>query len=459
MKWDLIQTEGHGRLILIFAGWGTDASFYSHIRIKGWDTMVVWDYSSLNFPTEIFDAYHTVALFAWSLGVYAASKTIPFGRITLVVAINGTERPVDDRLGIPVNIFNGTAENLDTRNLLKFRKRMAGTKFKEIDIRFSRNNIDELKKELLTIGKESSLQNTPEEKTKWNRIFISTGDRIFPAGSQQRAWSEHPSHPEITMIDGEHYVDLFDIIKSMLPSKEKIGERFRQALATYDSNASAQRQIADRLVAFTVSHTERRSLSKVIEIGSGSGLFTLSFSKIFSPVHSIYVDLYPLPQYEAASEEDFIVADAEDWAEEEAKRNPGKYDAIVSASAMQWFANPERFIYNATKLLKPDGLMALSTFLPGNLSELKSINPYGLPYRDREEIKEMAKRHFRYTSFEDETIKVNFSHPREVLRHLRQTGVGGSSTSSLTLRQIMERLPSSLTYRPLYIFATGKWNN
>ncbi|MDE6792741.1 MAG: DUF452 family protein, partial [Muribaculaceae bacterium] len=71
MKLEFINRENNGRLILIFAGWSTDASFYSHIRLSGWDTLVAWDYSDFNFPEKILDGYHTIALFAWSLGVYA----------------------------------------------------------------------------------------------------------------------------------------------------------------------------------------------------------------------------------------------------------------------------------------------------------------------------------------------------------------------------------------------------
>ena len=456
MRWELFHNEGSGRLILIFAGWSTDASFYSHVHVNGWDTMVVWDYSSFDFPSGILDSYHTVALFAWSLGVFAASKVIPADRLALAVAINGTEYPADDSLGIPVSVFKGTADNLDERNLVKFRKRMAGADYAKIEDDFVNNDVEGLKRELHNILREALSPTSSVNAIKWDRVFISSNDRIFPKESQERAWRRQSGHPEIVMLDGNHYVDIFPIVKSIIPSKQKIGERFRLALSTYNKHATAQRSIASRLTDFIAENTHQSRLNEIVEIGSGSGIFTGLFCKRFSPRYSVFVDLYQLPKYGMAEFEDYVVADAEDWVNETAEKTPNRYDAIVSASAMQWFANPERFISDAAGLLKPDGFLAVSTFLPGNLAELSAINPFGLHYRSEDDIIQIIRKYFRNVSCEDDTIQIVFENPREVMTHLRQTGVGGASSSSLPLRQILERLPSSLTYRPLYIFASGK---
>lgn len=58
-------------------------------------------------------------VFAWSFGVYAAAYWLRKENLspTMAVAINGTLSPIDDELGIPVGVFNGTLENLSEKSL------------------------------------------------------------------------------------------------------------------------------------------------------------------------------------------------------------------------------------------------------------------------------------------------------------------------------------------------------
>ena len=380
MRYELTTDSGARRLILIFAGWSTDASFYSHISVAGYDTMVAWDYSDPDFPVSVLDRYHTVCLFAWSLGVYAAAATLPFDKLSLAIAINGTEHPVDNALGIPESIYNGTEESLNERNLMKFRRRMAGESYNGIKDRFKERPIENLKGELTSIRLLSAQITKPGI---WNRVYISENDAIFPASNQKRAWKKHPCHPETVILDGAHYVDIHSIVKGAIPANIKVGERFRRAMPTYDDNASAQRHIASHLVEMIPI----MSIGKALEIGPGSGLFTRLFAMSHTPAEIDYIDLYPLPEYKAAGMERYHTGDAEEWMENIAGETKEAYDAIVSASAIQWFVNPQRFVSNAFKLLKPGGVLACSSFIPGNLEELLPVNPYGLVYRTENELR------------------------------------------------------------------------
>lgn len=454
MKQQFIIKENTGRLILIFAGWSTDPSFYSHIRVEGWDLMVVWDYTDLSFSEDFLDPYHTVIVFAWSMGVYAASRVLPFDRVTLSVAVNGTEYPVDNEKGIPPEIFYGTAETLDSRNLIKFRKRMAGAKFNELKEKNMPDDIEGLRNELNAIGKSSAENSSKNNRCFWDKVFISSDDRIFPPAAQKKAWTEHPSGPEIIEITAPHYVDLGPIVKAVIPAKDKVKERFRSAFDSYENQAKAQRLIADKLVKLAAKQTSARQLGKIAEIGPGTGLLTHLFAATFFSSQATFVELYPVPPYSVSAEEIYVTGDAEEWAEIEANRNPGSYDAIVSASAIQWFANPERFIRNIAKLLKPSGFIAVSSFRPGNLSELRSINPFGLHYKTTQEWKEIVGKYFEVGNFKEDDIKMVFDSPRDALRHLRHTGVGGSAKTELPLRELLSKLPSHLTYRPLFITAS-----
>ena len=126
MKIEFLHTEpDNTRLILVYTGWSAGPETGRGISLPGWDVAVVHDFSDLSLDTSFLDRYYTVYLFAWSLGVFAAHATLPADRITAAFAINGTLTPVDDLHGIPAAIFNGTADGLNERNLMKFRMRMA----------------------------------------------------------------------------------------------------------------------------------------------------------------------------------------------------------------------------------------------------------------------------------------------------------------------------------------------
>lgn len=449
MKCDFLNMENSGRLIIIFAGWSTDAHFYRNLSLPGWDILIVHGYSDFDFPSDIIESYHTIALFAWSLGVYMASRVIDPERISLAIAINGTESPVNDASGIPVKIYRSTLATLNERNLMKFRRRMCAEFYNDIEDLFitEQPDIDNLKYQLKLIddnsGKATGLH--------WNKVYISTRDMIFPPDAQKRAWSAHPSHPEIMVLDSPHYVDLSRIILSALPAKEKVGSNFHKALDTYDNQAIAQKAIARHLTDFPGGVLVKPL--KVLELGPGSGIFSKMFAERFHPEEIDFVDLYPLPKFDIAPEEKYYITDAEDWVAHQAEIAPHSYDAVISASALQWFANPERFFKNVAALLRPGGFLLCSTFISGNLKELTSVNPYGLIYRSTDELEKMLNRHFTFSKLEEEKLVVDFPSPRQTLRHLKDTGVGGGLSTGRPLKEILETTPLFLTYRPLYIYA------
>lgn len=443
--------EGNHSLIVIFAGWSTDAHFYSHITIEGWDTLVVSGYTNLDFNGELLEGYENIALFAWSLGVYAASRCFPFHKVCMAVAVNGTEHPVNDSLGIPEKIFTGTSSTLNERNLMKFRRRMAGSGYPDIATRFSEIPIAELKAQLDFIHNDY-LHNRSHSDTHWNRVYIADNDLIFPAKSQIEAWLGHPSKPQVINVNANHYIDLFPIVAAAIPRHDVIGKKFRKALPTYNDFASPQKKIAERLISLLPTDNID-NLKTILEIGPGTGFLTRCFADKVRPRSIDFVDLFEAGPFNAAPIENYFTADAEAWIAEAPETSLGKYDAVISASAIQWFVNPSRFFKNAAALLKPGGLLLCSTFLPGNLSELYDVNPYGLVYHPAEEIEKYLSFSFFNVVIMNEDIPVRFNSPRETLSHLINTGVGGSAKSSLPLRELLSRLPSSLTYRPLYILA------
>lgn len=425
MKTELIvDNPGAKRLILIFAGWNTNPDLYRHISITGWDTMVAYDYDGAMFPNNLLSKYSTVYLFAWSLGISASERFLDSEHITNRIAINGTSSPVSDSTGIPTAIFTATEATLNERNLMKFRRRMAGdsSTFTQLQSLLPATpDIENLRAQLRMFA---TLENQPRRSVHWNRAYISANDAIFPAENQKRAWNE-AGVDEIIELNSPHYVDLERIISSTIPNLEKVGRSFSEASATYNNYAVAQQEIAEKLVELLPDRVESGTLH-ILEIGPGSGIFTRLYAKKLHPASITFVDLYDIGKMNLASEEEYIVGDAEKFLEQTNR----KWDVIVSSSAIQWFVNIPEFLKNAHRCLTEGGILACSTFLPDNLSELRRIKPSTLLYPTEERLTSMLRSVFSNVNYETLNIPIRFENAMEALRHLRATGVGNAHNNT-----------------------------
>ena len=161
--------------------------------------------------------------------------------------------------------------------------------------------------------------------------------------------------------------------------KTLIRRRFARSVRSYAEYAQAQRLIAERMCAMLRSLLPDRP-ADVLEIGCGTGTFTRLFIQHFHPVRMTLNDICPevrealtdIPFSDSTVR--FVCGDAEHCD------LPGGQSLIVSCSVMQWFEDHERFIRRCHDLLAPGGILALSTFGPDNLREVKDITGSGLEY-------------------------------------------------------------------------------
>lgn len=447
---DYLKKEADNtRLILIMAGWNAGPEVAAGIELPGWDVAVAHDYSHFNIDNEFLDSYYTVYVFAWSMGVFAAEMLLPKDRITAAYAINGTLTPVNDMTGIPETIFLGTLDNLNERNLYKFRIRISGNRAIAQELTKSGNtDIVNLKDQLVNI-REYQNRNLARGKARlpWVRAYISDHDKIFPPENQKRAWA-FECDTEVINITGEHFADLRNIIRSVIPDIRTVSQRFKKATSSYDTHAIAQYSAAIKLAGQLNDMGVKKGL-KILEIGCGTGLFTREYARSLTPTEVTFVDITETGPFGIAENEEYIVADAEKWITDQSRR----WDAIVSASAIQWFADIPRFLHECSIHLNPEGIIAISTFVPGNMEELDSLRPSPLRYPTSTQLIEWMQRDFKEVTVREDIIRVEFQSAREMLMHLKHTGVGGSSPSTTQSIKDFSNL-RSLTYRPVYV--TGK---
>jgi len=178
--------------ILFMAGWGMGPEPFQDMAAGPVDLLMVYDYRSLD-DRELRSLLACnnscrLHLLAWSLGVWLAGsllENIPFSSAT---AIGGTCRPIDDRYGIPCQVFDDMIDNFSPAALTSFYRAMFD--HSEQADRFLEHRPDrplaELKEELLSL--RTACRNRPQVADIFDRHLATTRDRIFPTRNQIRAW-------------------------------------------------------------------------------------------------------------------------------------------------------------------------------------------------------------------------------------------------------------------------------
>lgn len=452
MKQEFTVNEGNRKLIIIFAGWGMDASPFRHLRLDGHDIAVVWDYRDMTLDSTPFRKYSDIYLFAWSFGVYVAARTLASGTLnpTIKVAVNGSLNPIDDNEGIPEAIFCGTLDNLSERNLDKFYRRMCkdAASYAAFKADMPCRDIAGLKDELQAIA-DMSADKDADISVDWDRAIIAGNDRIFPPDNLRRAWSYLPRTRKIA--DGGHLPDWQSLIEQEIIDKSLVAQRFSRSASTYDDNADVQRHIAEKLWELWRDATENPPLS-ILEAGYGTGMLTRLYTSHWHPYRISLWDLAPI-DIELPEAGEIIAGDAEELIR---LMPEDYYEAIASASAMQWFDSPERWLQNAALTLADGGIIAISTFGPDNMRELTSVTRLPLRYYTTDELSSMIPDGCNIITMEEERIVKNFDSPREVLNHLKLTGVNAMRRHGTNIRDILSRYPltdgkATLTYHPIYL--------
>lgn len=455
------------RLILLFAGWGMDFHPFLPTHPNGYDLCVVWDYrDSFISPLDNGEAfgdmlsdYGEIAVVAWSFGVPAASRFIsehPHLPITAKIAVNGTQHPIDNDLGIPQAIFQGTLDGLSEKSLTKFHLRMAGSgsAYKSFADHLPERAIDELKDELIAISRSHS------PIIRWDKAIIYNSDRIIPPANQLKGWEEEAF--EIIQRPGAHLPDFASLLSEFLNDKTLVKRRFHNASTTYDDSAVVQHQIADRLLSLITLKTDTHH--DILEIGCGTGYLTRNLRDRIGKASLHLWDLTISEHFsrEFSSPTSFPKAcDAEIGIR---TLPDSSLDVIVSASTVQWFNSLPEFFRQVERVLRKGGKAVISTFGPLTMQEINHTLGKPSPYPTLSSLRRMIPKALSITHLFDESIAATFPSPLDALRHIQLTGVNAlnSTSSPSVVRSLIRNYPldcngeATITYQPIYIVLEKK---
>ena len=209
-------------------------------------------------------------------------------------------------------------------------------------------------------------------------------------------------------------------------NKDKIARCFRQAMATYDLHATAQRQVSARLLTLA-GKIPAISYERVLEIGCCTGMLTQMLCRQ-QRVETLFLN--DLVADFAASvlariSEDRMPRLQSFFGDIETLQLPDRLTLVVSNATFQWLADLPGFLHRLAQALREDGFLVFSVFGPGTLKEFTELTGVGLDYRTPEQIAGLMERDFILEEIMTDQDRLVLATPRDVLHHLRATGVGG----------------------------------
>ncbi len=458
MKLQFVSRTGAARLILVYAGWAMDAAPFEGIHRPGYDIAIVWDYREFQLDWSFAAHYSEVCVVAWSLGVYAAAVTAPAlaRRITCRIAVNGTLWPVDRLLGIPPKVFAGTAAGLNERQLGKFYRRVCGSReaFVAFSEKMPSRNVPELLEELDVFLADNLF--APQMERRWDVALISSDDAIFPPVNQWRAWRGTP----VRFIEGPHLPDMQMIIDRYIIDKDQTRSRFARGLETYDSQASVQSDVVkimdDVICGEEISRRISSRGARTLEIGSGTGTLTACLDRVCG--EQAYLEMWDLAGSAPVTGKLRCFRNTD--AEMSIMRVPSSsFDLIASASTVQWFNSPSRFLHECLRVLAPGGFLVFSTFAKGNLRQITETTGVGLPLLTARQWAMLTPPGMSVIGMKTYRYELEFESAVGAFRHLRLTGVdslgrGAQSVNPVSaVRKFFPDLDGKyrLTYRPLIV--------
>lgn len=149
-----------------------------------------------------------------------------------------------------------------------------------------------------------------------------------------------------------------------------VRKHFDQAAETYDAHAVVQREIADRLL----DHLEGLKIDPgtVLDVGCGTGHCTRIIKRHFPAASVTGIDLSPAMIRQANRRNPwfgrrpaYAVGDAQSLDAPD-----DSVDLLVSNLAIQW-CDPDAVFREFNRVLRPGGLVLLSSFGPDTLMELR----------------------------------------------------------------------------------------
>lgn len=224
-------------------------------------------------------------------------------------------------------------------------------------------------------------------------------------------------------------------------NKELIKNNFSRYAFLYDRYAYVQKISAEMLEKMLPEN-----INNILEIGCGTGLYTLMLANKYNPIKIDAVDIAEdmiAVAKERISGVNFIVADAESIVLKE------RFDLITSNATMQWFENFSESLVKFKNALEKNGVILFSIFGPETFSELnhsigklKGENFFisSKRFPDKNFIEKEISENFSEYSIKEQRIKISYKSIFDLLKTIKYTGTRGKGFNFLVTNSFLNRL-------------------
>ncbi|WP_461517210.1 malonyl-ACP O-methyltransferase BioC [Porticoccus sp.] len=209
--------------------------------------------------------------------------------------------------------------------------------------------------------------------------IFGEADQLVPV-SAAAAIQKLNSYLKVVVLDGTAHVPqlscpqrLADILVNFVRDdryqldKQRVAESFSRAATSYDSVARLQRQVGQQLLEQLSAAEEPGS---VVDLGCGTGHFTVQLARRFAPVSLKGIDLAQ-GMLDFAREQH---GDCATWLcddAEELSLPDNSVDLIFSNLALQWCEQLPKLASELARVLKPGGRIAFTSLGQSTLFELR----------------------------------------------------------------------------------------
>lgn len=218
--------------------------------------------------------------------------------------------------------------------------------------------------------------------------------------------------------------------------KDRVARSFLRGLPTYENQAVVQRLANERLLGLLVA-LGRSRYDRILEIGSCTGMFSTLLHETFSPELFFLNDL--VPEFFQTVKKKLTPGNPNAilplFGDIEHLELPPNLDLVASSSTFQWLEDLPRFFTKVHRSLTEGAVFGFSMFGDETYYEIKELTGAGLKYPTFAEVRDQVADNFKIVHADIERDHLYFDHPREVLGHIRATGVGGVGRGNWTPRR------------------------
>lgn len=226
--------------------------------------------------------------------------------------------------------------------------------------------------------------------------------------------------------------------------KSNIAHNFSRYAHLYDKYAAVQNQAALKLA----SSLEDGNFSKILELGCGTGNYTLMLRNKFRGARikalDISEEMISVAQNKLKHKNiEFMVADVEKIIPDQ------DFDLITSNACFQWLNDPAKALRGYAKSLQKGGVVCFSIFGPDTFCELNTALKSVLEesrldaayFCNRDSLKAMLKDNFKSVKINEICYKESFGSLKGLLEKIKYSGIRGNGLSKKVYfsRGLLER--------------------